>query len=91
MILIAEILRWAAAAGVRELDLGPGDYRFKQSLANLARPVAHGYVGRPSASALVRAAAYGVRDTVEAMPLGSVSALPGKAMRRLDLIRGLGR
>jgi hypothetical protein len=30
-----------------------------------------------------------VRCAAEALPLGAVSALPGKAMRRIDLIRGL--
>jgi CelD/BcsL family acetyltransferase involved in cellulose biosynthesis len=90
VILINEILKWAPAEGVREIDLGPGDYRFKHSLANVKRDVAHGYIGRPSAAALARGAAYRVRATAEALPLGRFSALPGKAMRRLDLIRSLG-
>jgi len=90
VILINDILKWAPAQGVCELDLGPGDYRFKHSLANVKRDVAHGYIGRPSAAALARGAAYRVRATAEALPLGRFSALPGKAMRRLDLIRSLG-
>jgi hypothetical protein len=49
----------------------------------------HGFVGVPSAASLLREAAYGVRRAAEALPLGAVSALPGKAMRRIDLIRGL--
>ena len=89
VILINEILKWAPAQGVRELDLGPGDYRFKHSLANVKRDVAHGYIGRPSAAALARSAAYRMRAAAEALPLGRVSAWPGKAMRRLDLIRSL--
>ena len=44
--LITEVMRWAAARGMAELDLGPGDYRFKISLANRQREVAHGFVGR---------------------------------------------
>jgi CelD/BcsL family acetyltransferase involved in cellulose biosynthesis len=89
VILITEVIRWAAANGMAELDLGPGDYRFKQSLANRARPVAHGFVGRPSAASFMRGAAYRVRAMAEALPLGAYSALPGKAMRRLDVIRSL--
>lgn len=89
VILIVEILKWASEQGFAELDLGPGDYRFKQSLANVKRKVAHGFVGRPSPATLARAVAYRVRDTAEALPLGRMSQLPGKAMRRLDLIRGL--
>jgi len=89
VVLIADVIRWAAAEGVVELDMGPGDYRFKLSLANRTRAVAHGFVGLPSASSMVRGAAYHVRGMAEALPLGSASALPGKAMRRLDLIRSL--
>jgi hypothetical protein len=49
----------------------------------------HGFVGLPSTATFVRHAADGVRRAAEALPLGPVSDLPGKAMRRLDLIRGL--
>ena len=89
VILITEVIRWAAERGMRELDMGPGDYRFKLSLANRTREVAHGFVGRPSAASLMRSAAYRVREVAEALPLGAYSALPGKAMRRLDVIRSL--
>jgi CelD/BcsL family acetyltransferase involved in cellulose biosynthesis len=87
--LIDHMLRWGAEHGIREIDLGPGDYSFKFRLANRTRELAHGFVGRPSAATLVRTAQYGVRQAAEALPLGRVSALPGKAMRRLDLWRGL--
>ena len=89
MLLIADILQWAAAQGIHEFDLGTGGYRFKHSLANLQRETAFGYVGRPSPATAVRAMAYGVRGVVEGLPLGRVSAWPGKAMRRLDIVRGL--
>ena len=90
VILITEVARWAAARGLAELDLGPGDYRFKMSLANRARPVAHGYVGQLGPATMVRAAEYRVRQWAEALPLGSYSELPGKVMRRMDIWRGLG-
>jgi CelD/BcsL family acetyltransferase involved in cellulose biosynthesis len=89
LVLLAEVLRWAAGEGIFEVDLGAGDYRFKRSLSNLTRTLAHGFVGRPSGASLVRAAAYRVRATAEALPLGPASTLPGKAMRRLDLVRSL--
>ena len=89
VILITEVIRWAAARGMHELDLGPGDYRFKLSLANRTRDVSHGFVGRPSAAAFARGATYRLREMVEAMALGPASTFPGKAMRRLDLIRSL--
>ena len=46
-------------------------------------------MGLASPAALLREAAYGVRAAMESLPLGKVSELPGKAMRRLDVIRGL--
>ncbi len=89
VILMVEMLRWAAGRGLREFDLGPGAYRFKTSLANGSRAVGHGFVGRASAAAAGRWAQYGVRRAAEALPLGRFSALPGKAMRRVDIWRGL--
>ncbi len=89
VILIVEMLRWAAARGMREFDLGPGAYRFKTSLANASRPVGHGFAGRASAALAGRWAQYRVRRAAESLPLGRFSHLPGKAMRRMDLWRGL--
>jgi CelD/BcsL family acetyltransferase involved in cellulose biosynthesis len=89
VVLITEVLRWAAGRRMAEVDLGAGDYRFKLSLANTQRPIGHGFVGRFAPATLMRAAHYEVRRAAEALPLGRFSALPGKAMRRLDLWRGL--
>ena len=88
-ILLHELTRWAADHGFVEIDLGPGDSQFKVRSANARRSVGNGYVGRPSPSTWWRAAAFGVRDVAESLPLGSWSALPGKAMRRVDVIRSL--
>jgi CelD/BcsL family acetyltransferase involved in cellulose biosynthesis len=89
LLLFQDILKWMDQTPYRALDLGAGDYRFKLQLASLHRPVAHGFVGRPSAAALLREAQYGVRAAAERLPLGAASQLPAKAMRRLDLWRGL--
>ncbi len=89
VVLIVDILKWAASQGFSEFDLGAGDYRFKQSLASVQREVAYGYVGRFAPATAVRAAAYGLRGAAEALPLGRASAWPAKAMRRLDIYRGL--
>lgn len=89
LILIDHILEWASGQGIREFDLGPGDYRFKLQLANATRKVAHGFVGAHQMSALMREAQYRVRSAAESLPLGRVSQWPGKAMRRVDLWRGL--
>lgn len=90
MVLIIEITKALAEAGGREFDLGPGDYPFKVRLCDQIRPVGYGFVGRPSAATALRTAAYRVRDLAERAPLGRASALPGKAMRRWDIVRALG-
>jgi len=89
MLMFQDILRWMEATPYRHLDLGPGEVRFKLQLANAGRDVGHGFVGVPSPAAFVRDAAYRVRQAAEALPLGRVSELPGKAMRRMDQWRGL--
>jgi CelD/BcsL family acetyltransferase involved in cellulose biosynthesis len=90
LVLMVELTRHLAEEGRwRAFDLGPGDYLFKQRLCNAERPLAYGFVGRPSPAAAFRSAAYRVRNWAEAAPLGRVSALPGKAMRRWDVIRAL--
>jgi CelD/BcsL family acetyltransferase involved in cellulose biosynthesis len=89
LLLFQDILRWMDDQPYERLDLGYGDYRFKRELSNAQAPLVHGFVGLPSAASLVREAAYGLRQAAESLPLGPVSELPGKAMRRLDLLRGL--
>jgi CelD/BcsL family acetyltransferase involved in cellulose biosynthesis len=89
LLLFQDILRWMDGEAYDRLDFGYGDYRFKRELSNHQETLLHGFVGQPSAVTLVREAAYGVRRVAEALPLGRASALPGKAMRRLDLMRGL--
>ena len=89
LILFQDILKWMDGTPHRALDLGAGDYRFKLQLATLHKPVAHGFVGRFSPAALLRGAQYGMCAAAEALPLGAVSQLPAKAMRRMDQWRGL--
>jgi CelD/BcsL family acetyltransferase involved in cellulose biosynthesis len=91
LLLMTGLVQHLAESGHwREFDLGPGDYPYKQRLANRGREIGYGFVGRPSPAAVFRGAVYWVRGQAEAAPLGRFSALPGKAMRRWDLIRALG-
>jgi CelD/BcsL family acetyltransferase involved in cellulose biosynthesis len=89
LLLFQDVLRWMDATPYSALDLGAGDYRFKQQLANARREISHGFIGRPSPATLLRRAQYGVRAAAESLPLGAVSLFPAKAMRRLDVWRGL--
>ncbi len=89
ILLFAELLAAMDATPFTRLDLGCGDYRFKFELANVSEPTTHGFVGLPSAATFARGAAYGFVRAAEALPMGRVSQLPAKAMRRLDRWRGL--
>jgi CelD/BcsL family acetyltransferase involved in cellulose biosynthesis len=89
LLLFQDILKTLDGAPYRRLDLGAGDYRFKRELSNRQQDVMFGFLGAPSISTLGRKAVYGLRDVAESLPLGPVSALPGKAMRRIDVLRGL--
>lgn len=89
LLLFQDILKSLETGPYRRLDLGAGDYRFKRELSNRQQRVMFGFLGGPSVSTLARTAVYGVREMAEALPLGPVSALPGKAMRRIDVLRGL--
>lgn len=89
LLLFREILAWMDGQPHDWLDLGYGDYRFKRELANRSVELARGFVGAPSAASLVRGAAWGFQRMALSLPLGRVSELPDRAMRRLDLWRGL--
>lgn len=88
-ILFVEAIRAASAHGFTEMDMGPGDYRFKESIANWKRPVGAGFIGRPGLSAALKAAQFQLRALVENLPVGRMREWPAKAMRRLDIARGL--
>jgi len=89
LILFVEAIRAAAEASYTEMDLGPGDYRFKESLANYARPVGAGFLGRPGLSTALKTAQFQMRALVESLPVGPAREWPAKAMRRFDIARGL--
>lgn len=82
-------VEWAGDNGVDEVDFGPGDYQFKRQLATGQRMLAWGSAAHGTASGLVRDAAYAARARIERLPNPRLAALPGKAMRKLDLWRGL--
>lgn len=89
MLLFQDILKSMDGTPYTRLDLGTGDYRFKRELSNARQTVVFGFLGSPSVPTLVRHAVYGVRSLAESLPLGRISEIPGKAMRRIDLLRGL--
>lgn len=80
---------WAGERGLAEVDLGPGDYRYKRQLATGQRMLSWGVAMRPSWSGALRVSQYALRARLERVPEPRLAALPGKAMRRLDLMRAL--
>ncbi len=89
LLTFVEAIRASALAGFAEMDLGPGDYQFKESLATGVRAAQPSFIGAPSVSAALRAAEFGVRRMAETLPLGRASHWPAKAMRRMDIVAGL--
>jgi CelD/BcsL family acetyltransferase involved in cellulose biosynthesis len=83
------IAGWAGDHGVAELDFGPGDYQYKRQLSTSQRALERGVVAGGSWSSAVRLAEHGLRTRLERLPQPRLAALPGKAMRRLDLMRAL--
>lgn len=87
LALLVDLSRVLAGDGIREIHLGPGDYEFKAHLASWQIPLACGFAGAGPA-AMVRRMAEGMEQGAERLPLGPVSALPGKVFRRIDRIAG---
>ncbi len=81
---------WAADKGLREVDFGPGGYQYKRQVSTHQRELEWGAVSGASWSGAVRRAQFALRAGVERLPNKRIAALPGKAMRKLDLIRALG-
>lgn len=80
---------WAGEHGVAEVDFGAGDYQYKRQLSTSQRMLEWGVAAGPSMSGAFRRATFALRAGIERMPDRRVAALPGKAMRRLDLERAL--
>jgi len=83
------LIGWAGDQGIAEVDFGPGDYQFKRQLSTTQRQVQRGVICGMSVSGAVRRAENAVRAQLERAPHAALAALPGKAMRRIDLKRAL--
>ena len=80
---------WAGEHGLSEVDFGPGDYQYKRQLSTTQRMLERGVIAGASVSGLVRRGELALRAGIERLPNPRLAALPGKAMRRLDLMRAL--
>ncbi|WP_395645048.1 GNAT family N-acetyltransferase [Terricaulis sp.] len=89
VLLARWAIGWAGDHGVAEVEFGLGDTQYKRQLSTTQRMLEWGVVAGPSVSGALRRATYALRAGVERMPDKRLAALPGKAMRRLDLMRAL--
>ena len=85
LVLLLRLSEWAPAAGIRTIDLGRGDYRFKNMLTNRSVMLAEGAVAVPSLAAVAtrsrRAARSLVRRTAVAPRVRRIArALPRPRM-----------
>ncbi len=87
--LMDAIVREEAGGRYRELDLGYGDYRYKQELATGRRDLTAGFVGGWSLSSQVRRLEYVACDLAAVLPVKALADAPTRALRRLDVWRGL--
>jgi CelD/BcsL family acetyltransferase involved in cellulose biosynthesis len=88
--LARKAIHWAADNGLSEVDFGTGDYQYKRQLSTGQRTLERGAIAGASWSGAVRCAEHALRTRIERLPQGRIAALPGKAMRRMDLMRALG-
>jgi CelD/BcsL family acetyltransferase involved in cellulose biosynthesis len=85
LILLLEVCRHAADAGIRTVELGAGDEPYKLQVANGGIEVASAFVGSASLPFWYRRFRYAVEDLALRLPLGPVSSLPGKVFRRIEM------
>lgn len=84
LLMIEEMAKIAASIGHEALELGPGDYGFKRDLSSYQVGLSRGYATSTSLLGFARSASHSLVEAAEGAPLGALSALPGKAMRKLD-------
>ncbi|WP_300553365.1 GNAT family N-acetyltransferase [Maricaulis sp.] len=84
LMLFRELLRETSQDGIREAHLGPGSYDFKKRFANASFDIAQGCACNLSLTGAVVRIGRGIDRMAQALPIGPLSELPGKAMRRLD-------
>lgn len=91
LVLLNEIARASSLLGVRRIDLGGGDYRYKREFANQHLPIIS---GKAQAAGWSRRAYSAVLPTVtEAAnpPPGGIARITHTLTRRIDLLSSLHR
>jgi len=87
IILILRIAQAAPAAGIRTIDLGKGDSRYKRSLANRAAELREGFVEVPSLLAKARRLRRAAESRAGRGGMAAMLRLPLRLMQRLERAR----
>jgi CelD/BcsL family acetyltransferase involved in cellulose biosynthesis len=84
-VLLLEMIRGAAAAGLRAIELGAGEEGYKLRFANGAIPVAAGLVcGRASLPLLWRRMRRATEAVARRLPVGRAAAWPARLFFRIE-------
>jgi len=87
IILLMRIAEAVAPAGIRLLDLGKGDARYKTSLMTGAAELREGFVELPSLFRAARRLRRGAETLAAAGGLAATLRLPLRAIRRFERVR----
>jgi len=82
--LFLEMAHALSQDGITAIHLGPGEYDFKRRLSNAGFGVVTGQIRRPSLTNGIVTAGRRIDRFARRLPLGRMSAWPGKAIRRID-------
>jgi CelD/BcsL family acetyltransferase involved in cellulose biosynthesis len=88
LILLLKLSQIAAANGVREIELGPGDESYKELVANSQIMLASGFIGSASVPLWLRYLAYGAESMAIRLPIAQ-RTWPGRLCRRMNRLRWL--
>jgi CelD/BcsL family acetyltransferase involved in cellulose biosynthesis len=88
LILLLELTRTAAAMGIREIELGPGDEPYKELVANNQIMIASGFIGSASVPLWLRYMAHKAEKMAIRLPIAQ-RTWPGRLVRRIDRQRWL--
>jgi CelD/BcsL family acetyltransferase involved in cellulose biosynthesis len=84
LVLLLEMARALAAAGIRVIDFGKGDDRYKQAAMTGAAELGEGVVELPSLAAAARRARRGLESWVRRSPLAGIARIPGRWVTRFE-------
>ena len=83
LILLLDMAQYAPTLGIRAIDLGKGDSRYKRSLMSGSVPLMEGSAQRPSLVARLRKLADQTEAFVRRTPLAVPARVPGRLLLRI--------